>query len=179
MKFLEPTRKPKVIYTDNSLEFGKSCDELFLESLSTPHRSETNGIAERAVRGVEEGTSAVLLHSGLDEKWWTDSMECYCFLRNIQDLLADGKTPYERRFGMPFDGPVIPFGAMVEYHPISAKDQSRLHQFGANVLPGKNLGYALHAGGIWQGDIMVADIEELEEMDASELRARRLNAKKC
>ena len=59
-------------------------------------------------------------------------MECY--LRNIQDLLSDGKTPHERRFGMPFDGPVIPFGAMVEYHPISAKNQSRLHQFGAKSL---------------------------------------------
>ena len=34
-----------------------------------------------------------------------------------------------------------------------------------------------YAGGIWKGDIMVADIEELEEMDASELLARRLNAK--
>ena len=28
----------------------------------------------------------------------------------------------------------MPFGAMVEYHPISAKDQSRLHQFGKKVL---------------------------------------------
>ena len=27
-KFLEPERKPKVIYTDNSLEFGKACEEL-------------------------------------------------------------------------------------------------------------------------------------------------------
>ena len=36
-------------------------------------------------------------------------MECYCYLRNIQDLLSDGKTPYERRFGMRFNGPVIPF----------------------------------------------------------------------
>ena len=43
-------------------------------------------------------------------------MECYCCLRNVQDLLSDGKTPYERRFGIPFNGPVIPFGAMVEYH---------------------------------------------------------------
>ena len=84
----------------------------------TPHRSETNGIAERAVRRVKEGTSAVLLQSGLNESWWADSMECYTYLRNMQDLLSDGKTPYERRFGMPFDGPVIPFGAMVEYHPI-------------------------------------------------------------
>ena len=27
-KFLEPDRKPKVIYVDNSLEFGKSFEEL-------------------------------------------------------------------------------------------------------------------------------------------------------
>ena len=56
-------------------------------------------------------------------------------------------TPYERLFGMPFNGPVIPFGAMVEYHTVTAKDQSRLHQFGAKVLPGIFLGYALYAGG--------------------------------
>ena len=36
---------------------------------------------------------AVLLQSGLDEKWWADSMECYFHLRNVQDVLADGKTP--------------------------------------------------------------------------------------
>ena len=97
MKFLEPTRKPKVIYTDNSMEFGKSCEELsWNHCTSTPQRPETNGIAERAVRRVKEGTSAVLLQSGLDEKWWADSMECHCYLRNIQDLLSDGKTPYEK-----------------------------------------------------------------------------------
>ena len=119
----------------------------------------------------------VLLQSGLGNEWRADSMECYCYLRNIQDKLSDGKTPYERRSGMPFDGLVTPFGAMVESHPISAKDQSRLHQFGSKVFPGIFLGCALYAGGIWKGDIMVADIEELEEMDASELHARRLNAK--
>ena len=31
--------------------------------------------------------------------------------------------------------------------------------------------------GVWKGDILVADIEDLEEMDASEVHARRLNAK--
>ena len=99
-KFLEPDRKPKVIYTDNSLEFGKACEDLFWNHCtSTPHRSETNGIAERAVRRIKEGTSAVLLQSGLDENWWADSMECYTYLRNVTDLLSDGKTPNERRFG--------------------------------------------------------------------------------
>ena len=110
MKFLEPTRKLKVNYTDNSLEFGKYCEEFsWNHCSSSPHRSEINGAAERAVRGVKEGTSVVLLQSGLGNEGWADLMECYCYLRNIQDLLSDGKTPYERGFGMPFNGPVIPF----------------------------------------------------------------------
>ena len=157
-KFLEPERKPKVIYTDNSLEFGKACEDLSWNHCTSTHRSETNGIAERAVRRVKEGTSAVLLQSGLNESWWADSMECYTYLRNVTDLLSDGKTPYERRFGKPFGGPVI-------------------HQFGKKVLPGLFLGYALYAGGIWKGDVLIADLEELETMDASEIYSKRLNAK--
>ena len=73
-KFLEPS---KVVHTHNSLEFGKSCEDLsWNHRTSTPHRSETNGIAERVVRKINEGTSAVLLQSGLDEKWWADSVDC-------------------------------------------------------------------------------------------------------
>ena len=177
-KFLEPDWNPKVIYTDNSLEFGEACENLsWNHCTSTPHRSETNEIAERAVRRVKEGTSAVLLQSGLNESWWADSMECYTYLRNVTGLLSDGKTPYERRFGQPFKGPIIPFGSLVEYHPSTAKDQSRIHQFGKKVLPGLFLGYALYAGRIWKGDVLVADLEELETMDASEIYSKRLNAK--
>ena len=92
-KFLEPTRKPKVIYTDNSLEFGKACEDLsWNHCTSTPHRSETNGITERAVRRVKEGTSAVLLQVwtkiGGQIPWNAETN-----LRNIQDLLSDGKRP--------------------------------------------------------------------------------------
>ena len=50
------------------------------------------------------------------------------------DLLSAGKTPMKDVFGQPFEGPIIPFGSVVEYHPITAKDQSRIHQFGKNVL---------------------------------------------
>ena len=35
----------------------------------------------------------------------------------------------------------------------------------------------LYAGGIWKGDVLVADVEELETMDASEIYSKRLNAK--
>ena len=104
-------------------------------------------------------------------------MECYTFLRNVTDPPSDGKTPCERRFGQPFNGPIIPFGSLVEYHPITAKDQSRIHQFGKKVLPRLFLGYALFAGRIWKGDVLVADLE-LETLDASEIYSKRLNAKK-
>ena len=145
---------------------------------STPHRSETYGIAERAVRRVKEGTSAVLLQSGLDEKLVGRCHRMlYLSAKTFQDLLSDRKTPYERRFGKPLKGPIIPFGSLVEYDPTLQKDQSRIHQFGKKVLPGLFLGYALYAGRIWKGDILVADIEELETMDASEIYSKRRNAK--
>ena len=65
-----------------------------------------------------------------------------------QDLLADGKTHYERRFGEPFKGPIVLFGAMVEYHPSSPKDQMRIYEFCKKVVPGIFLGHELIAGEI-------------------------------
>ena len=66
---------------------------------------------------------------------------------------------------------------MLRFLHKTAKDLSRLHQFGKTVLPGIFLGYAFIAGRIWKGDILVADIEELEHMDATEIHPRRKNAK--
>ena len=95
-KFLEPLEKPKVIHTDISLEF-KSCESLsWNHHTSTHHRSETYGIAGRAVRRIKEWTSAVLLQSGSGEKGML-LLSAKC-----SRPPADGKIPYERRFGEPF-----------------------------------------------------------------------------
>ena len=68
-KFFEPLQKTTFIYADSSSEPGKSCEDLLWHHrASTFYCSETNGVAERVVRGVKEGTSAVLLQSGLDKK---------------------------------------------------------------------------------------------------------------
>ena len=108
---------------------------------ATPHQSETSEIAGRAVRLIKEVTSAVLLQSGLNKQWWSDSMECYCCLRDDQDLLADGKSQNERRFGESFWDMLC----------------SRVR--------------------IWEKDFLIAEIEELKKLDASETYPRRLNAK--
>ena len=64
-------------------------------------------------------------------------MECCCCLRGDQDLLADGESQNERRFGESFWDM---FCSRREY---------------------------------WEEDILIAEIEELEKLDAS---PRRLNA---
>ena len=52
-------------------------------------------------------------------------MECCCYLRNDQDLMADRKTQYERRFGESIKGSIISFGALVEYLPNSERETKR------------------------------------------------------
>ena len=57
---------------------------------------------------------------------------------NVVDVRQCANLPNmgRRRFGQQFKGPIVPFGSLVEYHPITAKTQSRIHQFGKKVLPG-------------------------------------------
>ena len=62
----------------------------------------------------------MLVQSGLQESWWAEAMECYCYLRNVQDMLAGGQTLYERRFSSPLEWPIIQFRAEVNFFPISS-----------------------------------------------------------
>ena len=73
-RFLGPQVKPKHVYTDGSNEFERALKDLdILCDTATPYRAETNGIAERAVRRVKEGTSCTLVQSGLSGEWWREA----------------------------------------------------------------------------------------------------------
>ena len=174
-KFLEP-HTPKVVCTDNGIR-----ESMWRFIMESPHFN-TLSIRDKwhcwksRTKSKRRYFSRVLIQSWLDERWWADSVECYCYLRHVQDLLSDGKTPCERRFGKPFNGPIIPYGSLVEYITLFLRKTS---QESIN-LEWKSyldcflfLGYALYAGRIWKGDIVVADIEELETMDASEIYSKK------
>ena len=88
--FLRPEEEnPRSTSTDDLLEFIKELKWNCVRS--TPHTSESNAIADRAVQRVREGTSSVLVQSGLQESWWAEAMECHCSLCNVQDL--SGRWP--------------------------------------------------------------------------------------
>ena len=89
---LEPAKKPKVIYTDNSLELANLVKNFFGVIVRQRHtHRKLMGLLREQCAELRKGHPSVLLQSGLDGKWWADAMECYCHLRNIQDLLSDGK----------------------------------------------------------------------------------------
>ena len=90
-------------------------------------------------------------------------MECYCYLRNVQNLLGDGKTTHERRFGEPLKRPTIPFGVLIKYHPISPEDQSRTHHFGKKVFP--------------EDVFLIAELEDLENWMHQTFYPQKIEAK--
>ena len=86
-RFLGPQGKCKHVYTDNSKEFIASLEVLgYSHDTSTPHRPETNGVAESAVKRVREGTACALTQSGLHDKWWRYAMWYFCWCRNVKDI---------------------------------------------------------------------------------------------
>ena len=103
-------------------------------------------------------------------------MMTFCYLRNIHDLDAEGKTAYEKRYGIPFAGPIIPFGAGIKYKPSRPKEVDELKW--RKVKPGLFVGYVLNAGGGWTGDVDVLDAVELTNAQLhSEVNCRRINHK--
>ena len=126
----------------------------YLRIIVRQHRaeSETNGIAERAVRRIKRRHLCRIVAIMSGWKWLADSMDCDCFLLNIQDFLSDGKTPYARRFGEPLKGPIIHLVRLSNitlFLPKTCRDSTNS---GKNVLTRILLGYVLYAGGIWKGD---------------------------
>ena len=69
--FLGPKDRIESFYSDNSPELKiVAHDNGWEHTTSTPGRPETNGVAERAVRSVVEGTRTALEHAGLPARWW-------------------------------------------------------------------------------------------------------------
>ena len=63
--------------------------EVFREAIS--HRLETWNCRTSCTPSTRRDIS-VLLQSGLNEEWWSDSMKCFYYLQNVQNLLANGKS---------------------------------------------------------------------------------------
>ena len=66
--------KAEVIYTDNSLEFGKSCEKIHHGIIVLQYSIYPRRMVSLKERYAEYKKGRLLLQSGLDEKWWVDSI---------------------------------------------------------------------------------------------------------
>ena len=86
----------KLLYTDGAKEYEAACERLqWTHDVSTPNRPQTNGVAERNVQRIIDGTRVVLEASGLDHSWWPEASECFCCLNNVTHSDDLETTPYE------------------------------------------------------------------------------------
>ena len=72
-------------------------------------------------------------------------MGCCCYLQNVQNLLADGKSQNERRSGEFLKEPIVLIDAWVGYVPNSER-QSENSSIWKESITRIFLGYALIAG---------------------------------
>ena len=136
-RFLGPGTPALHAYSDNSKEIIAAMEQMqILHDTSTPYCHESNGVIERAGRRVKEGTAACLVQSGLNEIFWDLATKCYCFLRNVVDLLLDGETAWKKRFGVDYNGPIWPFGCEVLYKPHNPEMKNEFTNTATNYWPG-------------------------------------------
>ena len=147
----------------------KACqDSHWSHDTGTRHRSETKRVAERAVRRVKEGTSY-----RTSAKWTTRRM---VGLRNAIVTCATLTTKWpmagqhwRKAVAKKLTDQLIPFGSLVEYNPIAAKDKSRVRQCGKKTFQGKFFGFVLRVGGGWSGYLMAADHEDLQGSETTDI----------
>ena len=97
-------------------------------------------------------------------------MACYCFLYNVTEkcvaLGNQKRTPYESRFSDVFlEQDILQFGCEVEYKPSNPDYKEAQHTFGTQLRSGIFMGYSLNQGGKWNGDYLVADIDDFVGKD--------------
>ena len=150
------------LYTDGAPEIIKAGKNLrTCHDTSTPYRSATNGLAEREIRNVLEGTRTLLEHSGLPTSYWAYASRCFCHHAIIR--MVEGDSAWNKRHKQGhFKGNVIPFGALIDFRP-PKPILSKFPKFEKRSLPGIFLGYHLMSGERWYGDYLVAPLNDFKE----------------
>ena len=148
-------------YSDNAPELKSAASsELMLHLTSTPNRPQSNGVIERFIQLVIDGTRCLLHQSGLPLRYWTFAARAFCHGRNVSLAAFHGETPWKAKHGDEFKGALIPFGAKVVFRPFRPPGHKG-PKFAPRSEFGLFAGYFLQPGGLWKGEYLVISFEQL------------------
>ena len=89
-RFQGPMFSSRILHLYKAGKNSRTCHDT-----STPYRFAINGIAEREIRNVLEGTRTLLEHSGLPTSYWPYASRCFCHHANIR--MVEGDSAWNRR----------------------------------------------------------------------------------
>ena len=148
-------------FTDGAKELKKAAADLgsTVHLSSTPYRPESNGIIERRVGVISDGVRCLLGQSGLPHGWWTYAARAFCHGLNVRKNV-NGMSPWHRRCGQPWpDKDNFAFGQQVHFRkPLRYKEAEKFAPRGSQ---GVFVGWFLLPGGVYKGDMLVVDMDEL------------------
>ena len=156
-------------YSDNSSELHAAALTMkWIHESCVPHRPATNGVVERAMRSVVDGTRTFLIQSGLPISWWSVAAKAFCFAHNVKsetDVDDDGvvtsvPSPYRLRHKENYVGELVPFGCLVRYLP-PKPEREELPKFAPRATPGIFLGWHTQPGGKFKGEYLVVSRDHM------------------
>ena len=164
LHFVGPKEKVGLFYSDNNGEMKKAATTLGLRHRnSTPGVPQTNGIVEREVRRILDGTRSALLHAGFPTRWWSWAIQHFCWAYNFTNRPSRA-SPFVERSGGPFNGLTVPFGALVYAIPTPVQKKNRPAKFAPKAQPMLFMGWAFHDGAAWSKDYYVLPVDELSRL---------------
>jgi hypothetical protein len=167
-----PLREIKLMHSDPAPELRAAMGSLEIAFESAPVGVKgANGVAERMVRTVVEGTRTLLENAGLPLVYWPFAMKCFCLLYNVTHAFPDGSTPWTRRHDREFGSLLIPFGCLVDFKP-TVEETKKLPKFSPQAVPGVFLGYDLSPGGQWKRVCLVVALEDFRDADFTRVGPR-------
>ena len=95
---------------------------------------------------------------------------------NLTKRVDADAIPWDSRFGEPFGGMNVPFGAKVLYWNDPKRKATAPTKFGPSSAEGVLLGYHIQPGFIWKGDYIVTPVEGLRDaLEIGKLPMLRVN----
>ena len=163
MQLLEPTGKPKVIHTDNSLEYGRACEDLsWNHCTSTPHRSKTNGLLRLQYAELKKGhllycCNQVWVKIGGWFSWNAtaicETLKTGCVIGNHRSKGDLANHLEERSFNSDHWLNIILYPRKTRPESINLERKYSLKYSSVMDCTQRR---------IWKGDMLVVDLEELE-----------------